>query len=175
MAGSWLDALLGAVFDSGNSIPLGGGLNFAAPLTATKNPTTGVVDVTLPDASIGPDSLAVVSADGFAAPLVLHKTYSAGVAGTADDVTILLLAPFDFLILDAWVRTSTAVGASTVTLRTAAGGGGSPLTSDIATAATGVSRNNATLPHSVAAGSNLYLRRSDRGVAGAFSILAYRI
>lgn len=175
MAGSWLDAILGAVFSRGVSIPLGGGLNFTAPLTATKNPTTGVIDVVLPSASVDPDLLAVVDASGLAVPLVLRTTYAAGAAGTADDVTVLLSAPFSFLILDAWARTSTAIAASTVTLRSATGGGGSALTSDLSTAALGVDRNNANQPHTVAAGSNLYLRRSDRGVSGAIHILAYRI
>ncbi len=174
MAGSWLDALLGAAFNRGVAVPLGGGLDFLAPLTAARNPTTGRVDIGLPDESIEADQVAPVDANGFAVPLVLRKAYPAATAGTADDVTVLLAAPFDFLLLDVWVRTSTAIGGSTVTLRSATGGGGTALTTDIDTAALGVTRNNANQPHSVAAGSNLYLRRSDRGVAGAVVILAYR-
>lgn len=54
MAGSWLDALLGAIRNSGTSVPLSGGLNFAGGLRAVLNRVTGVVDVALVNPPIAP-------------------------------------------------------------------------------------------------------------------------
>lgn len=47
MAGSWLDALLGAVFNSSSSVPIAGGLNFSGGVKAVLNRVTGRVDVSL--------------------------------------------------------------------------------------------------------------------------------
>lgn len=47
MAGSWLDAILGAIRDRGTSLPLMGGLNFTGGLKATRNTASARIDVSL--------------------------------------------------------------------------------------------------------------------------------
>ncbi len=47
MAGSWLDALLGAIFNSGTAVPISGGLNFTGGLRAVLNRSTARVDASL--------------------------------------------------------------------------------------------------------------------------------
>jgi hypothetical protein len=96
-----------------------------------------------------------------------RRVFTAGVAGTADDVTIYNAdAPFAFRIVDVKVLISTAVGGSTVQLRDTSGGGGSALSSALSSAATGTVRNNDTASRLVSANGSVFLRRSDRGVAG---------
>jgi len=173
---SWLDALLGQIFGGGVEIPLAAGVNFTSPLAAARNPTTNVIDVTLPAASITPASLAVESS-GLAALFVVHKAFTALAAGTADDVTVLSSAPFAFRILRTLPVITTAVAASSVRLRSASGGGGSALSSSFATdVATEdpVRSSPLTAFPSVALGGSLFLRRSDRGVAGALAVLCMR-
>lgn len=46
MAASWAGAMFGAIFSSGVAVEMGGGLNFVAPLAATFNEVTKVIDVT---------------------------------------------------------------------------------------------------------------------------------
>jgi hypothetical protein len=55
---AWLEALLGKVFNSGVSIPLSQGLNFASGLTAALNPTTKQIDVNLTPAQAHANTLA---------------------------------------------------------------------------------------------------------------------
>jgi hypothetical protein len=104
-------------------------------------------------------------------PFVIRVPFSAAAAGTADDVTIYnATAPFGFRVIDCHVKILTAIGGSTVTLRSASGGGGSALSSALSSAATGTARNNDTDSRTVASGGSLFLRRSDRGVAGEITI-----
>jgi hypothetical protein len=50
---SWLDALLGRIRSIGVDVALGNGLNFTAPLSATRNESTGFVDVAVSDIPAG--------------------------------------------------------------------------------------------------------------------------
>jgi hypothetical protein len=170
---SWLDALLGQLFQDGVEIPLGAGINFKSPIIATRNPVTNVTDVEIPDGSVDPALLAL-AASGLSVPFVLRAAYSAAAAGTADDVTVTAAAPFQFRILDIWVRTSTAIAASTIQLRTATGGGGSTLSDAISTGAVGMARTNSGSGFAILANQAVYARRSDRGVAGAIHLLCER-
>ena len=45
---AWLEALFGKVLNSGVVIPLSKGLNFTGGAVATRNPSTNVIDVTIP-------------------------------------------------------------------------------------------------------------------------------
>ncbi len=173
MARNWLDALLGAIFNSSVEIPISGGLNFKGRLTAVLNSVTGVIDVSLPDGSIDIPGLAV-EASGYAVPFVLEAALPAAAAGTADDVTITLSTPVQFRIIDAWVRVSAAIGASTIQIRTAPGGGGSALLSPFDTGSTGVVRDSSTSNVTLSSGFPLYARRSDRAVAGRIYLLCVR-
>lgn len=110
------------------------------------------------------------------APVLVRKAFTALTTGTADDVTVLnAIAPWAARIVDCWAVVTTAVGASTLTLRTAAAGGGSALSSALDSGTTGVKRNNATAATgTIAANGSLYLRRSDRAVAGEVYVLLLR-
>ena len=128
---------------------------------------------TLSDSVIVPAKLS--ASITFGVPFLITQPLTAGVAGTADDVTIYSAnAPFDFRIVDVWLLVSAAIGGSTVQLRSATGGGGSALSSALSSAATGTVRNNDTATRQVASGGSLFVRRSDRAVAGRILITALR-
>lgn len=101
--------------------------------------------------------------------------FTAGGGGAADDVTMYNVnVPFAFILADVWIDVSTAVGGSTITLRTAAGGLGSALTNAMSTAATGTVRASQTGLTARIASESIFMRRSDSGVAGTLVILSYR-
>jgi hypothetical protein len=60
----WLDALLGRIRNAGTELSLGAGLNFLAPLVASRNTSTGFVDVSLPDTTsvVGGERAAITGA-----------------------------------------------------------------------------------------------------------------
>lgn len=123
---------------------------------------------------ISPAKLAV-SAGNIGAVFSIRVTFTAGAAGTADDVTIYSAnAPFAFRILDVTLLTSTALALATAQLRDTAGGGGAALSSVLTTAVAGTARNNDTVTPTVALNGSVFLRRSDRAVAGEVLILAVR-
>jgi hypothetical protein len=97
-----------------------------------------------------------------------------GVVGTPDDVTVDAPLPLGLRLLDVWLHVTTAVGGSTAQLRSATGGGGIGLTTALSTAATGLVRNTSSLTPTRAAGQSIFLRRSDRGIAGDVCILCAR-
>ena len=102
----------------------------------------------------------------------LRTAFTAAAAGSADDVTIYSAnAPLAFRLLDVIVLISTAIGGSTVQLRDTSGGGGSVLSSSLSSAATGTARNNDTTTRVITVGGSIFLRRSDRGVAGEVIII----
>jgi hypothetical protein len=105
---------------------------------------------------------------GVAEQLTIRKAFTAGVAGTPDDVVIYTAnAPYAFDIVDVTALVSTAIAATTLTLRDTAGGGGAALSDALSSAATGVKRQQlATGAVAVAKGGTVVIRRSDRGVAG---------
>ena len=82
--------------------------------------------------------------------------------------------PFNCRLLDVTLLVSTAVVGSSAQLRNLSGGGGTPRSSVLSTAATGTQRNNDTQTFTFAAGGNLFLRRSDSGVAGTLILTFIR-
>lgn len=124
--------------------------------------------------AVAPRNLAV-SASNIAVPFSIRVSCTAGTPGSADDVTIYNAnAPFAFRILDVIWLDSTAIALSTVQLRDTSGGGGAALSSALTAAVTGTARNNDTATRTVAANGSVFLRRSDRGVAGEILIVAVR-
>lgn len=130
-------------------------------------------------ATISPTKLAVATvlagtdAVGFGGvPYTIFAALTAGVTGAADDVFITDSLPVKSRLVDLQIVLTTGVDASTATLRSASGGGGTALSNAIATAIAnqGSIRWNHTTCPELAAGSDLYLRRSDRAIAG-FAIL----
>lgn len=107
---------------------------------------------------------------------VLSRTFTAGGGGAPDDVTILDGTPglpYAARVIDVQLFVTTAVGGSTCTLNTATGGGAA-ISSDMSSAATAHVRDAGIASGaiaSLAAGDDLYLRRSDSGVAG--TVLVY--
>jgi hypothetical protein len=123
--------------------------------------------------------VAVAGSDGVSVPVVLRQAFvTGGAAGTADDVTVFnASAPYKFRIVDVWLVVADAEAASTVQLRTASGGLGSVLSAEIDTAALGIARQAGTGLTStaiVAKNGSVYLRRSDRNVAGELFMLVIR-
>jgi hypothetical protein len=171
---AWLDAFFGRVYANGVEIELSQGLDFVDPLTAALNQTTHSIEVGLADASVSPALVAPAASD-MSVPFTIRKAYSALTPGTADDVTVLASAPFAFRILDSWLDTgSAAVGASTATLRTASGGGGTTLSSALDTEVALATARNSGVTKQVAEGGAVFLRRSDRGVSGEVILLCER-
>ena len=123
--------------------------------------------------------IAEVAADATGSPVsVVRKTFTAG-GGGADDVTVFAVntLPFKARVVDAWAFVSTAVGGSSITLRTAAGGGGTDLGA-VSTAATGRAAfsppSDATVVATPGAAVGLFLRRSDDATAGEIFIVLRR-
>jgi hypothetical protein len=173
---AWLSALLGRILDGGTIIPLGYGLNFNTGVRARLNLSTKFVDIDLRDAAIQPSHLAA-SSNGVAAVFVLRVPMTAGTPGTADDVTGPA-APVDLRILDRWVDVTTAIGGSSVRFRDTAGGSGDALSGTLSSAAVdeGVRATGGTgsAQSTLAAGDIVYVRRTDRGVAGTAYLLCER-
>jgi len=122
---------------------------------------------------------ATLDLDAHSALLVIRQPFVAAAPGAADDVVIYNAnAPFGFRILDSQVLISTAIGGSTVQLRSATGGGGVALSDAFPSAAQGRLRDGATgianATKTVAIGGTLALRRSDRGAAGEVILFCTR-
>lgn len=116
----------------------------------------------------GSSTLGIPSAGGLGAPFQVVVPFTAATTGSADDVTVYAATvPFKAVLTEVVVYTSTAVMSSTMTLYSATGGGGTALSSAISTGSTGVARTAITTgAPTVAAGSSIYARRSDRAAAG---------
>lgn len=130
-----------------------------------------VVPGSCADAAVLPGTSAV----GYAGvPYCIFAVLAAGGAtGEADDVFVTDAVPSKSRILGIDLSISTGIAASTITLRSAAAGGGTALSDAIATTAAsdqGVNPWNHTSFPEVAAGSDLYFRRSDRAVVGMAAI-----
>lgn len=113
-----------------------------------------------------------VAADATATQEIeVRKTLTAGVAGTPDDVTVYALnaLPYKCRVIDAYAIISTAIGASTLQIRSQAAGAGT-LCAEISSAALGKAEWDSTVTATqvLTPGSSvgLFIRRSDRGVAG---------
>lgn len=111
------------------------------------------------------------------APLVMKRIAltSGGAAGTADDVTIYSSnCPRAYRILDAFAVLSTVEAGSSMSLRSASGGGGTLLCAAVASATAGLNRAAGTTPTAlgtVAKGGSLFLRRSDRNIVGTLIVI----
>lgn len=135
----------------------------------------------LADDSVTAAKVAVLDADGAGALVVFRVALtSGGATGAADDVTIFdANSPFAMRIIDSFaIISGTGTGGSSAALRSASGGGGTLLSGSFSTAAAGIARAAGTTPTtttSLAAGSSLYLRRSDRPAEGELFILALKV
>ena len=109
----------------------------------------------------------------------VRKSFVAGTPGTPDDVTIFAVGtlPFKFRVENMEAIIATAIGATTLQARTRAGGAGT-LLQEVASALTGHQDPTATVTASAVAtpgaAEGLFLRRSDRGVAGEVVITCRR-
>lgn len=129
-----------------------------------------------PPAAIGAADMAPVASTDKASGLVLIRIpMTALAAGTADDVTgyAVNTLPFKFRVCDAWAHVSANIAASTLSVRTQAAGAGT-LLATLSGNATG--RNSMTAPTASAvatpgATEGLFVRRSDRAVAGEVMLL----
>lgn len=152
-----------------------GEVNIQGPYSRTRvqraGGSTGTPTVSIAgsvDDAVAPAMFNSPDAAGLGGALVLVKTIAAGAAGTADDVTIYDAdVPFDMVLYDCMFICTTLINPSTTTLRDTAGGAGTALSTAFNTATAGNKRNTdmATAP-TLSEGDSVFLRRSDRGVAG---------
>jgi len=127
-----------------------------------------------PDAIEAQDIAPVAAADAFSAGSVIRAALVAGGGGSPDDVEVKAVGqlPFKFRVIDAWAKIVTAVGASTLEVRTQAAGGGTLLAS-LDSAATGRAdaSDTASAVATPGATEGLFIRRSDDAVVGEVFIL----
>lgn len=167
----WLEALLGKVLSSGVSIPLSG-LNFTGGIAATPNPSTKVTDVSIAEGVVAPSHLQAQTLAGVGVPFTIAVTFEALTPGTNDAVTVVDSDQPEIKILDSWYEVTTAIGGSTLRLCSTASGGTDEYGGSISSASSGVIRNAGSRDtDTVPASSPVFLRRSDRGVAGTVYLL----
>ena len=106
---------------------------------------------------------------------VLRIPLTALGAGIPDDVAVANPLKHRSRLLDTQLIVATAIGASSVALRTAPLGGGTLLTSAIPSIATGRFNDASTATQDLAAGSLIVARRSDRGVGGELVVTVQRL
>jgi len=112
-------------------------------------------------------------------PFVVRMPFTAGVAGSPDDVAVFSAAaplPFAVRILDVEVVFTTAIGSTNVALRSTTGGLGTDYSGALASGAA-PSRQRTALDTgypTAAAGTQMHIRRSDRGLAGQMLITLIR-
>lgn len=150
-----------------------------AAISADNQPLASpLVPGSLTAEAVAPVAAAAVAA----APIIFFKALaSGGASGTPDDVTIYAVntLPYKIRILDAVANISTAVGASTLQVRSAAGGVGT-LAATLSSAATGTAQTtslgagNVSVVLTPGASVGLFVRRSDRSVVGEILITARR-
>jgi hypothetical protein len=122
------------------------------------------------------DNLPVASTDLPSGTFVIRKAFTALVTGAADDVTVYAVGalPAKFRVLDAWGYLTAATGASNLGIWTRAAGTGTQLslldsgtTGRVSTQAAWTATGLAT----PGASDGLFIRRSDRAVAGEVFLL----
>jgi hypothetical protein len=139
----------------------------AAAITYTAaEKASGLVDVGTP----------APGASGIGDDDVIRIPFTALVAGTPDDVVLYALNALPYKkmrIVDAFAIVSTAIAATTLQVRTVSGGAGT-LCAEMSSATAGRQGQTATVTASQVitngASVGLFLRRSDRGVAGEIVI-----
>lgn len=128
--------------------------------------TAPALGTDISDAIITPAKLAV-TASNKGVKFSFHVPYVAGTGGAARDVLLTLGESFNFRIVEVTSLVNAAVAASSGTLRSASGGGGSALSFAVSTAATGTSKEtNRATPNNVTASTPVYWRLTDGAVAG---------
>ena len=158
-------------------------LNRSPEFFALKSAGT-VIEVVTPGASdigghVTASELSAPSIEGLSGVSVIRQIFAAGGGGSPDDVIIYnASAPFPFRILDSQVIVSTAVGASTLQLRGATGGGGATYSDAFDSGSTGRKRDTGAggddATDLIAKSGTLVLRRSDTGVAGEILLFVRR-
>lgn len=147
-------------------------------VTATDDAGNDEIELTFSAtaASVTPTTVAVFGTPtNTGVPFIIYVSFAASTPGTADDVTVFSgTAPFNFRILESWLVTSTAIVSSTVQAKTATGGLGSDLSTAMSSTVAGKTSDNSTATSTVASGGSMFLRRSDRGVAGEFFAMCVR-
>lgn len=166
---SWLDSLLGRIFNNGEEIDLASGLNFAGGLRAGLNPVSKIIEVVIDDGGVGAAEAAPAAA-GAAIGVVLSVMFD----GASRDAPLFTAAPYSFRVIDAWTKLSTAVGGSSVRWRSESGGNGSALTASMSSASTGTVRESTTSSPAVAEGSGCHLRLSTTGIVGEAFLLVQK-
>lgn len=124
----------------------------------------------VPSAAVeGKDMAPVAATTAQGGLFVIRKIFTAGAGGSADDVTVYAVnaLPEKFRVVDCHAFVSTAVSGSSLTVRTAASGGGT-LLATVAAAATGRGTMTGTATAVATPGSSagLFVHRSDSGIAG---------
>lgn len=133
-----------------------------------------------PQAVQAVDMAPVAAATVDSAEVTLRCPFVAAAAGTADDVTIYALNAFPYKVRVLWARAivTTNIGGSTIDVRTQAAGAGTLLaTIDTAVAGPVAAPSAAFTASTVVtpgATVGLFLRRSDRGVAGEIHLIVRR-
>lgn len=131
-----------------------------------------------PPNSIQASDLAEVLATDAASGLILiRKAFTAAATGSADDVTIFAVnaLPFKFRVVDAWCFVATAISSSHAYLRTRAAGSGTLLaTFDSGSTGRVNMSDTATAVATPGSLNGLFLRRSDRAIAGEVFALVRR-
>lgn len=127
--------------------------------------------LTIPPGTIDAgDAAAVAATAPAAATFEIRKAFTAGVAGTPDDVIVYAAnaLPYKIRVLDAYALVSTAIAATTLDVRDQAAGAGQ-LAATMSSATAGraaMTGPNASVVLTPGTLIGLFIRRSDRGVAG---------
>lgn len=105
-------------------------------------------------------------------PVVVYAPIVAGITGAADDVVVVESLPYACRIVNvSAVVTTIGAGGDTWTLRDAAAGAGAALSDAISVAVAGVVQWGVTaLPAALAAGDDIFVRRTDDTTDGALVI-----
>lgn len=171
----WLDALLGRIRKAGTELGMGYGLDFKSGLGAALNASTKFIDITIEDAAIAANHLQSQGPTGVGIPFVISNTFPALTPGTADAVTVIDSDQPEIKVIDSWFETTTAIAASAVRLHNTASGATVVYSGTLSSAALGIVRNAGPRDtDTVPAGGPVFLRRSDRGVAGTIYLLCVK-
>lgn len=143
-------------------------VNLPDPIDPQEPATRAWATATLAPIPVMPDhvqgSTIVDSLTWISVPVFLKAEIIAGAAG-AGDVQMMVASPYKIRVWDVWVKTKTAQGSSSVTLRSAAGGIGTAYTSALSTAAIGTSRDSTADYFQISVNATIYARFTNRAVA----------
>ncbi len=144
-------------------------------VTADKILASAVTTAKIAANAVTPAKIEAVAAAAVESGLiVLHKSFAAGAPGSAGDITLFAAAsvPRKLRILDVQVKVITGIADKTATLRTAAAGAGSALSSAMSTATTGTTvRDAGTASATITTTDGLFLRLTDIGNAGEVTVI----